>query len=236
MIKLRVILALVFLSGCGGAGLRSGAKDGAADRPGAADVVSVAASDAGDLVASQAVDLSPDHGLYDATPAPDVDVSWGTDAGDAASEPEGGAVCPPSSTLCCGMCLPPNAGICAPCESSTQDAAFDTGASDGAADETGVSCGDATCPADHYCLTVSGGPAPRCLARLDGGVCPPGTQEGCGSVPGSDGGCLEINTSTSCQSLPISCTSGDPCTCLCGVPGSGSGCNATGRIVYCGRP
>ena len=107
---------------------------------------------------------------------------------------------------------------------------------DSAPADASFHCGDASCPSDQFCFTAGGGPAPRCLPQLDGGVCPPGTQEGCGMAPSLDRGCLEINIWTSCQSLPATCSSGDPCTCLCGGPGSGAGCIRAGQAIYCGRP
>jgi hypothetical protein len=209
---------------------------------GSTDAAPAALADSSDLVPIQAVDVPLEASGPDVT-ANDfaetvLDTASGTQVLDAAADGAPVTSCPPNFTPCCGMCLPPNAGICAPCDLDAPGAALDSASAtnDSALLDASFRCGDASCLGDQFCLNFSGGPAPRCLPHLDGGECPPGTQEGCGTTPGYAGGCLETLTWTSCQSLPASCSSGDPCTCLCGGPGSGSGCTRAGQIIYCGLP
>jgi len=233
-----MLFVVAVLSGCGGAALRSTAKDGAVDQQRRTDDTPAALADARDLVQTQAADVPLETSGPDVTADDVADAGSGTDVLDAAADATPDPACPPSFTPCCGMCLPPNAGICAPCGLGIHDAAPDggSGVNDSAPLDASFRCGDATCPIEQFCFTVGGGPAPRCLPHLDGGDCPPGTQEGCGAAPGDSGGCQEPLSWTSCQSLPASCSSGDPCTCLCGSPGSGSGCVRAGQTIYCGRP
>ena len=237
-----MLFVVSVLSGCGGAALRSTAKDGAVDQKRSTDAAPAALADGNDLVQIQAADVPLETSGSDLT-ATDVaetvaDTASGTDVLDAAADAAPDAGCPPSFTLCCGMCLPPNAGICAPCDSGGQDAALDSASAliDSAPLDASFRCGDASCPVDQFCLTMSGGPAPRCLPHPDGGDCPPGTQAGCDTTYGYAAGCLETLSWTSCHPLPASCSSGDPCTCFCGAPGSGAGCNRAGQMIYCGLP
>lgn len=233
-----MLFVVAVISGCGGAALRSTAKDGAVDQKTSPDAAPTALADGSDLVQIQAADVPLEASGPDITAADVADTASGTDMLDAAADAAPDTGCPPNFTPCCGMCLPPNAGICAPCGLGIQDAALDGagGVSDSGLLDAGVRCGDASCPSDQFCFTVGGGPAPRCLPHLDGGDCPSGTQAGCDTSPGYPGGCQEPLSWTSCQSLPASCSSGDPCTCLCGNPGGGSGCIRAGQTIYCGRP
>jgi hypothetical protein len=104
-----------------------------------------------------------------------------------------------------------------------------------------IPCGAATCAAGSICVhpaTSLGGPAPMCVAPLDGGACPAGTsmQPFCGGHPG--GGCVltYVPPPPACIPTPPGCTAGLTCACVpsyvCG--GGANVCQtATGRDVYC---
>lgn len=145
--------------------------------------------------------------------------------------------CAPDWTLCCGVCLSPQAGICImPCPSIGSDGS--TNDLSTAADGAGVTCGNATCAPNEYCYSASGGPAPQCFPRVDGGSCPPNTTEGCSVSVGFDGGaCQEIvgPPLKICRPLPASCVSGDACLCFCGNVGGGA-CFLSGHTILCGFP
>jgi hypothetical protein len=149
------------------------------------------------------------------------------------------AGCPPGSTPCCGQCLGPQAGICAPClgGDAAADRADDAGGdADGAADAGGVSCGSATCASREYCYSARGGPARQCLARLADGGCPPNSSAGCSYPTSFDGGaCQELDIPiSSCRALPSQCPSVDPCVCFCG---DGIGiCIRNGWNILCELP
>jgi hypothetical protein len=147
------------------------------------------------------------------------------------------AGCASGWSLCCGQCLSPQAGVCAPCpgdaSASNVDAPGDATPVDAA------TCGAATCAENEYCFSYTGGEPPQCFPRLDGGVCPPNTTEGCPYARGiPDYTCQELIAPPiwTCRSLPSPCPSGDPCTCFCGAPGGMAGCTLSGRNIQCQFP
>ena len=156
-------------------------------------------------------------------------------SGDLAGD--GKPACAPDWTLCCGVCLSPQAGICfMPCPSSGSDGA--TNDLPTAGDAGGVTCGDATCAPDEYCYSATGGPAPQCVPHLDGGSCPPHSIEGCSVSTTFDGGaCQEVvgPAVKTCRPLPSTCVTGDACACFCGNVG-GAACFLAGHTILCGFP
>jgi hypothetical protein len=106
---------------------------------------------------------------------------------------------------------------------------------DGGRDGGALACGGMTCGPDQYCVSKSGGPAPRCFPHPDGGPCPARTTEGCSFPPGP--GCQEITVSYACTTLPTTCAAQEPCRCLCGLPpGPTGGCFIADRRVSCAYP
>jgi hypothetical protein len=108
-----------------------------------------------------------------------------------------------------------------------QDATIDVGP---------LPCGSSTCAPGQYCVSKSGGPAPRCFPHPDGGGCPAHTTEECSFPPGP--GCQEVpEPSLSCESIPPSCAAQEPCRCLCFLaPGPVGGCFITDRQLSCNYP
>jgi hypothetical protein len=110
------------------------------------------------------------------------------------------------------------------------------GAVDGSVDSSDGSTpcpGTRNCTSTEYCVIYSGGPAPPCLPRGDGGVCPDGTTPGC--VSNANGCALLQPTVGSCVSF-ANCPYNSICACVCGVGGAGCMSAAGSRIAYCGLP
>jgi len=220
-------------------------KDAGVDRSSAIDVAA-AEDTAVDLPTIEDADTAagePDVVLDVPADAQARDLAADTPAdtpADAPADTPADAPCLPPFTECCGMCLPPNAGICAPCVSDGgRDAAGDSPAEEDGASATDArfACADAACEADQYCISVYPGVRPRCLPRESNGACPPGTRQGCDPGTSYDGGgCMDDYPIRTCQSLPSTCTSGDPCICLCGLASSGGGCTNTGKLILCAYP
>jgi hypothetical protein len=233
----RFLLAVVFTLGCGGKGLHmQPGKDAGLDRKDTADVAAAESDAAIDLPVADGADAAAATGEPDLVPDAPAD----TQERDLAVDVPADATCLSPFTPCCGMCLPPNAGVCAPCDSDGgQDVARDSPAMEGGAtqQDARLACADAACETDQYCLSVYPGAVPGCMPHDDKGNCPPGTIEGCGLWDSYDGGgCRPDIPIRSCQSLPSTCTSGDPCLCLCGSAGSGIGCRRSGQEIFCAFP
>jgi hypothetical protein len=120
---------------------------------------------------------------------------------------------------------------------ATPDGELDSGRLDAMSDAGPFPCGSSTCAPSQYCVSRTGGPAPRCFPHADGGGCPAHTTDGC-SFPPATGGCQEVmEPSFSCQSIPASCTDQEPCRCICSLaPGPMGGCFLTGRQLSCNYP
>jgi len=123
--------------------------------------------------------------------------------------------------------LSPDAALEGTRDDAGQDAMDDAGP---------IPCGSSTCAPGQYCISKSGGPAPRCFPHPDGGSCPAHTTEGCTFPPGP--GCQEVpEPSLSCEALPPSCVAQEPCRCLCYLaPGPIGGCFINGRQISCNYP
>jgi hypothetical protein len=105
---------------------------------------------------------------------------------------------------------------------------------DSSTDALSTPCpGTRNCTSTEYCVIYSGGPAPPCLPRGDGGICPDGTTPGCVSNPN---GCAMLQPAVgTCVSL-ANCTFNSLCACVCSVGGAGCMSAAGSRVVTCGLP
>jgi hypothetical protein len=157
---------------------------------------------------------------------------------------DAGTGCAPGSTLCCGQCLSPLQGVCAPC--STDGGAGEVGATvpfdgatpedtpavqDGAKADSGVTA-DASQPGTYGagCPTTFPGPGP---CSVNGRVCTYGDQalsqcrdkatcsggqwvlaKGTCSMPAPDGGCPATLAGSACASLGF-CSFANGTVCQC---------------------
>ena len=151
--------------------------------------------------------------------------------------------CPSPGRTCCAAGQQWHCGNCAAetCHWSRYCAAASGGndaGADASADGGVTACAPTSCAATEYCVYSSGGPAPPCYPHLDGGGCPPDTQEGCF---GGQSGCGPVPSDAGpqgqCKAIPADCAEQTPCPCFCGRPGSGEQCTASaGNQVSCGYP
>jgi hypothetical protein len=148
-----------------------------------------------------------------------------TGGGTYASCGSQGWVCPAGMTLI-GSCKCYVGQVGTSCSGSV-DASVDS-------TESSTPCpGTRNCTSTEYCVIYSGGPAPPCLPRPDGGVCPEGTAPGCVS---NANGCTMLQPQVgTCVSL-ANCSFNSLCACVCGVGGAGCMNAAGSRVVYCGLP